>query len=315
MAAKIAVLFPGQGSQYVGMGQALYEREPQARALFDRAEEILGSPLKRLCFEGPLEELTATVNLQPAITVLNLALYQTLTAGGFQPDFVAGHSLGEYSALFAAGVLTEAETLKAVQLRGQLMHREALCHPGTMAAIVGLPVEQVVELLAPIVAKGFLALANYNTPEQLVISGAQVEVAEAMAVAQAAGARTVPLAVSGAWHSPLMAGATEDFRRFLATLDFKRPRIPILLNVSGQPETDPEVIRDYMGRQLTSPVQWTQIIRHLEEAGVNCWLEVGPKAVLKGLVRKIVPREKLGAFYNLEGPEDIAKFQENLGKL
>lgn len=308
MTGKTAALFPGQGSQYVGMGKELYEQSVAARELFDRAEAIVGLPLRRLCFEGPLEELTATVNLQPAITVVNLALYQALTATGFRPDFVAGHSLGEYSALYAAGVLTETETLQAVKLRGQLMHREATRHPGTMAAIVGLPVDQVVELLAPIVARGYLALANYNTPEQLVISGAPLEVEEAMAVVKKAGARAVPLAVSGAWHSPLMAGATEDFQKFLATLDFKPPQIPILLNVSGLPETDPDLIREYMGRQLTSPVQWTRIVQHLADAGVNCWLEVGPRNVLKGLVRKIVPKDKLGDFYNLETPEDISRF-------
>ena len=158
---------------------------PKARQLFDQAEEVTALPLKRLCFEGPMEELTQTVNLQPAVTMLNMALYNALVRAGVQPAYVAGHSLGEYSALYAAGVLSEAETLKAVKMRGQLMHREAEKHPGTMAAVVGLPIAQVVELLSPVVGRGYFALANYNTPEQLVISGAKVEVEEAMALVKA----------------------------------------------------------------------------------------------------------------------------------
>lgn len=307
MPKKIAMLFPGQGSQYVGMGKALYESEPLARELFQQAEAITGLPLMRLCFEGPLEELTQTVNLQPAVTVLNLALYQALQRAGVQPTFVAGHSLGEYSALCAAGVLSEADTLKAVTVRGQLMHREAQQHPGMMAAIVGLPIPEVVALLAPIVNRGYFALANYNTPEQLVISGAKVEVEEAMAVAKAAGARAVPLAVSGAWHSPLMAGATADFTTFLQSLTFRPPQTTLLLNVSGLPESDPHLIRDYMARQLTSPVQWTQIIKHILEAGVDAWVEVGPKNVLKGLVRKTIPKDQPFDFYNVEDPASLEK--------
>ncbi len=312
MSKKIAMLFPGQGSQYVGMGKTLYDSDAKARELFDQAEAVTGLPLKRLCFEGPMEELTQTVNLQPAVTMLNMALYNALVRAGVSATYVAGHSLGEYSALFAAGVLSEAETLQTVKMRGQLMHREAQKHPGAMAAIVGLPIAQVVELLAPVVGRGYCALANYNTPEQLVVSGAKVEVEDAMAIVKTAGARAVPLAVSGAWHSPLMAGATTDFTALLATLNFQPPKIQLLLNVSGLPEAAPAHIRDYMGRQLTSSVLWTQIIDHIRTAGVDTWVEVGPKNVLKGLVRKIIPKDQPFNFHNVEDPASLAKFLDEL---
>ncbi len=301
-------LFPGQGSQYVGMGQDLYDASAEARELFQLAEATTGLPLKRLCFSGPMEELTETVNLQPAGTVVNLCFYQALSRAGVTPQAVCGHSLGEYSALFAAGVLNAADTLAAVRERGRLMHREAQKYPGAMVAVIGLTPEKLKGIVRPVAKEGPIALANFNTPEQTVISGSPDIVARAANLAKTEGARTVPLKVSGAWHSPLMEGANVEFGNFLATLNFQQPRVPIYLNATAEPETDPERLRDLMSRQLTSPVRWAELIANLKAAGADTWVEVGPKNVLTGLVRKILPQEPKECFCNVENRETLEKF-------
>jgi [acyl-carrier-protein] S-malonyltransferase len=313
--AKIAFLFPGQGSQYVGMGADMFEADPAARELFDLAEEVTRLPLKRLCFEGPMEELTETVNLQPAVTVVNLCLHQALVKAGVKPAAVCGHSLGEYSALFAAGVLGAGDTLKAVRERGRLMQREAERHPGIMAAVIGLAPDKLEDTLKPFLAEGPLALANFNTLEQTVISGTKDLVTRAGDAAKAAGARVVPLKVSGAWHSPLMADASADFTSFLATLTFQAPGLPVYLNATAAPEADPERLRQAMSRQLTSPVRWADLILNLKKSGVDTWVEVGPKNVLKGLVRKILPDEAVERFFNVENRPSLESFLGNLATL
>jgi [acyl-carrier-protein] S-malonyltransferase len=306
--SHMAFLFPGQGSQYVGMGQDLFEADPGARELFKLAEQTTGLPLRKLCFTGPMEELTLTVNLQPAVTVVNLCLCRALAAAGVKPQAVCGHSLGEYSALFAAGVLSAADTLAAVRERGRLMHREAEKYPGAMAAVIGLTAEKLKGLVHPLTKEGPIALANFNTPEQTVISGTPEIVARAGNLAKAEGARVVPLKVSGAWHSPLMMGANADFAAFMDTLNFQAPALPIYLNATGAPETDPARLQAAMGRQLTSPVCWAELILNLKAAGVVTWVEVGPKNVLKGLVRKILPQEPSESFYNVGNRESLEKF-------
>jgi [acyl-carrier-protein] S-malonyltransferase len=300
-------MFPGQGSQYVGMGKDLYDSDDRARELFLLAEETTGLPLRRLIFEGPLEELTLTVNLQPAVTVVNLCLHRALLKAGVTPRAVCGHSLGEYSALYAAGVLSAADTLAAVAQRGRLMHREAQKYPGAMAAVIGLTPEKLQGLVQPLTKEGPLALANFNTPEQTVVSGSPEMVARAGNLAKEEGARVVPLKVSGAWHSPLMEEAYPDFAAFLASLNFSPPGLPLYLNTSAAPEDNPARLMEAMSRQLTSPVRWADLILNLKKAGADTWVEVGPKNVLSGLVRKILPEEPKERFCNVENLESLEK--------
>jgi [acyl-carrier-protein] S-malonyltransferase len=288
------------------MGREIHDQYPAARAVFDRAEALLEMPLRKLCFEGPMEELTLTRNLQPAVTVIDLAILEALKGLGYAPAAVAGHSLGEYSALYAAGVLSVEDTLKLVKSRGALMDQAAQKYPGAMAAVMGLSTEKLEALLAGLQSRGAIGPANFNTPEQTVISGSKKLVEEASRLVAEQGGKTVPLAVSGAWHSPLMQEALEAFQEVLAPVNFRPPGCPVFLNVTGQAEKDPVRIKEIMGRQIGSPVRWVQIVQALKEGGFTQFLEVGPKKVLLGLVRKCLPKDFQ---YTAANVEDLKSLQ------
>jgi len=283
---QVAFVFPGQGSQYVGMGRDLYEAYPEARAIFDQADEILGFPLSELCFEGPAEKLNDTINTQPAIFTMSVACLRALNPSlSLDPLFVAGHSLGEYTALVAAEALTFADGLKLVRERGRLMKEAGKKNPGGMAAIIGLDARTVERICQE--ASG-VQIANYNSPGQIVISGHREALEQAMGLARERGAkRVIPLAVSIAAHSPLMRPAAQEFRRAVEATSLRRARIPVVANVTAEPTTEPEEIREALVRQLTSPVRWVESVERMIEGGVDTFVEIGPKSVLTGLIRRI----------------------------
>jgi [acyl-carrier-protein] S-malonyltransferase len=288
---KIAFLFPGQGSQNVGMGNDIYQAFPEAREIFDSAQATTGLPVTELCFQGPMEVLTQTVHLQPAVTAMNLACLAVLNKQGIAPTVTAGHSLGEYSALCAAGVISCEDTLKLVHRRGLLMHREATQHVGAMQAIVGLTIDVIQEIVQEVQSEGVVAVANYNTEKQIVITGAPAPVEKAAGLAVQKGAKAVPLKVSGAWHSRLIQGAEPEFVDFLNTVSFHSARCDVLLNVTGAAERDPAVIQSVMCRQLCSPVRWYPAMKELMVRGIEAVIEVGPGRVLAGILKQILPRD------------------------
>ncbi len=305
---KIAFLFPGQGSQKVGMGQDLYRELDEVKALFHTADEVSGLPVTRLCFEGPMEELTQTVNLQPAVTAVNLALLEAVRKHGIQPDLCAGHSLGEYSALSAAGVISAEDCLKLVFKRGELMHREATRHQGAMSAIVGLGIEQVEQIVSQAAQTGVVAVANHNSADQIVITGAPEAVRHAGEIAAAQNARAIALKVSGAWHSPLIQGAEQEFTAFLETIEFKEPVCPVVHNFTAQSARDPETIRRNMSRQLCNPVRWYDSMLNMVDQQMNVFVEIGPGRVLTGLLKKILPQGNAARIYNIFDRKTLDKF-------
>ena len=290
--STIAFVFPGQGSQYVGMGKDLNEQSSTAQELFREADAILNVPLSRLCFEGPEEELRQTKNTQPAIFLHSTAL--AMSYRGPRGAMAAGHSLGEYSALVYAGALTWEDGLRLVRLRGELMQQAGVDRPGTMAAIIGLDPQTVVDACEKASEAGVVQAANFNSPGQIVISGSVPGVRRAMELAKERGAKLVKeLPVSGAFHSPLMESAQEGLKEVLENTPIRDASIPVYANVTAQPVRDANGIRRLLLQQLTRPVRWEESVVAMAADGASTFVEIGPGKVLQGLVKRILPNVSL----------------------
>ncbi len=290
--SMIAFVFPGQGSQYVGMGKDLNEQSSTAQELFRQADATLNVPLSRLCFEGPEEELRQTKNTQPAIFLHSTAL--AMSYRGPRGAMAAGHSLGEYSALVYAGALTWEDGLRLVRLRGELMQQAGVDRPGTMAAIIGLDPKTVVDACEKASEAGVVQAANFNSPGQIVISGSVPGVRRAMELAKERGAKLVKeLPVSGAFHSPLMESAQEGLKEALENTPIRDASIPVYANVTAQPVRDADGIRRLLLQQLTRPVRWEESVVAMAADGASTFVEIGPGKVLQGLVKRILPNVSL----------------------
>jgi [acyl-carrier-protein] S-malonyltransferase len=299
----VAFVFPGQGSQKVGMGKALADAFPICRDTFDEADAALGEPLSRLCFEGPEADLTLTENQQPALLCVSVAASRLLMSKGHQPAFVAGHSLGEYSAHVAAGTVAFGDALKIVRRRGRYMQEAVPLGTGAMAAILGLDEEKVARACAEAAEGEVVSPANLNGPGQVVIAGAKAAVARAGERAKAAGAkRVIPLQVSAPFHCALMKPAEERLAPELRALPVQDPRIPIVTNVDAQPKRTAREGIDALIAQVSAPVRWEAVVRRLASEGVTTYVEVGPGTVLSGLIKKIHRDASIASF---GGPDDL----------
>jgi [acyl-carrier-protein] S-malonyltransferase len=305
---KVAFVFPGQASQYVGMGKDLYEGNSLVKEIYDRAEEILGFELKKICFEGPEELLKQTKITQPAIFVHSYVVSKLLD-GKLKADMTAGHSLGEYSALVYADALDFETALMIVKVRGELMQKAGEQNPGTMAAIVGLDDEKVRKICDE-VKDGIVQPANFNAIGQVVISGEVEAVKMAMEIAKREGAKMVKeLVVSGAFHSPLMESAKEELKKILDKVEFRKPKIPVYFNVTAKPTFEVEEIKDLLYHQITKPVLWTQTILNMRSDGAVKFYEIGPGKVLQGLIKRTLDDVEVAGFDKLS---DIQNLKDEL---
>ncbi len=306
----IAFVFPGQGSQYVGMGKDIYNNFPECKSIFDRANEILGYDLKSICFEGPEELLKQTENTQPALFVHSLAIYEKIKTSlpELKVSAMAGHSLGEYSALTASNVFDFESGLKLVRLRGQLMQESGQRNPGTMAAIVGLSIEQVEEICNNVKEVGIAQPANFNSPGQVVISGDLNAVKKVIELAKLNGAKLAKeLIVSGAFHSPLMNYAYENIANELRKIKLNEPRVPVYSNVTAKKFSSNTEILDLLIKQIISPVLWQQIIENMINDGIETFVEIGAGKVLTGLIKRINQNVEV---FNVGNSEELIKFLE-----
>lgn len=309
---KTAFLFPGQGSQFVGMGRNLYDSSAGVRKIFDEADDLLGFKLSELAFHGPGEMLMLTEYAQPAILTVSYALYTLLEAEGIHPQYVAGHSLGEYTAHVAAGGLSFPEALKLVRRRGELMEEAVPAGQGTMAAVLGMELKKVEEVCREASREGVVEVANINSPGQVVISGSKEGVLTAINTFRKNGVRkVVPLAVSGPFHSTLMHAVAETFRKDLDLATFHDPGVPVISNVGAEVVRKKEDARALLARQISSRVEWEKSMRRLISLGVSRFVEVGPGRVLTGLMKKI---DKQAVVHYVEDGPSLEKFIKREGK-
>ena len=307
---KLAFLFPGQASQYPGMGRDLAANFPESRAVFDEADAALGFPISKLCFEGSEEDLKLTENTQPAILTVSVAAYRALEKRGIAPDFAAGHSLGEYSALLAAGALEFSTAVKLVRGRGRYMQEAVPAGEGAMAAILGLSPADVAEVCKKAAGNEVVSPANMNSPEQTVIAGNAAAVKRAVEIASQSGAkRAVILAVSAPFHCALLKPAQERLEPDLRAAKFNALRFPLITNVDAEAITSGDEAREALIRQVTLPVRWLESVREMIDSGVNIFVEVGPGKVLSGLLRQI---DRSVRCFNVE---DAASLQSALDKI
>ncbi len=309
MGSEVAICFPGQGTQYVGMGRSILEGFDRAEEVFSKCEEVVGLPVKEIMLNGPIEELTRTEVLQPALTALEISLFLALKEEGIQPSACAGHSLGEYPALYAAGILGLEDCFSLVSKRGAFMEEASLKRPGAMAAVIGLERPQIEEAVDSASTLGVISLANYNSPEQIIITGEKNAIKHASKLLKDMGARVIPLKVAGGYHSELMAEAAEKFRMAVDGVEFKRPILTYYSNVTGLPEQEPSVIRDLLVDQIKSPVLWYPIIKNMFDAGIKVFIEIGPKKVLTNLIKKSLPLDQVQTyqFEDIEGLKAVCK--------
>lgn len=313
MSKKIAFLFPGQGSQAVGMGKDLYDNFESAKNVFETADKVLEKSVTTLCFEGPEDALKQTVNTQPSIVTMSIAAMEAFRSEmNIVPDFVAGHSLGEYCAMFTAGVMSLESTLKAIQKRADLMNSSA--NGGAMAAVLNASEEVLKAGLAEGSKVGYVDVANYNSPAQVVITGDETAVKATSDYLLANGVRrVVPLPVSGAFHSRFMENAGKEFENFVSDLELNDASIPVVTNVDAEATTNAEDFRAKMPKQIYSSVYWTQTIEKMVENGVELFVEIGPGKVLAGLNKKIAPEAKVfNVFDKASLDATIASLKEEL---